>query len=524
MSNDNFLRVLFNAGEQALAADFNDAQRMLLNHLMSMMTLPNVTNPGNTAAATTKYEIEQAEFSIGGSQGPLDVAFCPYPAAGYVVPGGGARQLVVGTPGPVCQLLSAGAFDPASGDPPLISYWMDANEFTLTTAIGDVTNPRVDLVEMQLQQVDDGSVSRVFAIQSVKASKDLNPLTTNCETVIRARNGGIGGNNLTIAFLNDGAGAGSITHNGNAITFHYQSGVTTVANFETAVGTDNLIEVQTVDGVGTLAHPGDTFTASALAGGVDQKLVSQTVNKKRRTQATFQIKQGTPAATPAFPAPSAGFVPICAVFVPANQNAVHTITNLSDMRWPLGGLRAYDVGIQGMNPQASAGTAWTQNLTNWTYTSPVPSASLAAPCPVGGNVGRLVGIGIEAFFPGTGSCTLSKKVGAGPPTLTNLFNLSTPIVGEQSADLRFVWANAIQLMDNLVTPATRGTRAASTRVGAPMWTNGEFCGPAFKHNITSVPGGPAGYTNMQKLCLLISGTTGSNVISTVRFYVAHGMG
>jgi hypothetical protein len=107
----------------------------------------------------------------------------------------------------------------------------------------------------------------VIATRAAKALLDIAPLTTNCETVVRAKTVGVGGNDLTLAFVADGSGSGSLTQSGSALTFHYESGVTTVANFETAVGSSAVIEVATVDGTGTLTSPGDTFSATAFAGG-----------------------------------------------------------------------------------------------------------------------------------------------------------------------------------------------------------------------------------------------------------------
>ena len=45
---------------------------------------------------------------------------------------------------------------------------------------------------------------------------------------------------------------------------------------------------------------------------------SQSLSKKRQVQCTLSLKQGTPAASPTYPTPDAGYVPIACVVVPTN--------------------------------------------------------------------------------------------------------------------------------------------------------------------------------------------------------------
>jgi len=70
-----------------------------------------------------------------------------------------------------------------------------------------------------------------------KAELALDPLTTgNMDTVLEATTGGTAGNSLTIALVHS-AGApngGTLTRVGNAFTFTFKGGTTTVGNFETA--------------------------------------------------------------------------------------------------------------------------------------------------------------------------------------------------------------------------------------------------------------------------------------------------
>ena len=81
---------------------------------------------------------------------------------------------------------------------------------------------------------------------------------------------GAGGNSITVAFVEDGTDAVSVI--GNAITVHYDDGVTTVANVKAHFPVSTTFGSVTATG-GTngnvLAAPGDTHGATPLAGGVD---------------------------------------------------------------------------------------------------------------------------------------------------------------------------------------------------------------------------------------------------------------
>lgn len=105
---------------------------------------------------------------------------------------------------------------------------------------------------------------------STKASLDVDVPSTNVDTVVQAKLGGADGNSITLATVADGAGAGTLVETAYpTIVFHYASGVTTVADFETAIRASTYLDVKTP---GTAANvftaPDDTFGATALAGGI----------------------------------------------------------------------------------------------------------------------------------------------------------------------------------------------------------------------------------------------------------------
>lgn len=111
--------------------------------------------------------------------------------------------------------------------------------------------------------------------QAVKASLDLATKTTHCNTVIQAKVAGAGGNTFTIAFVADGSGVGSLTLSGSDYTFHYQTTVTTNANFETLITASANLEVKTPGTPGTaLVAVVDAFSATHLAGGADATAAS----------------------------------------------------------------------------------------------------------------------------------------------------------------------------------------------------------------------------------------------------------
>ena len=83
----------------------------------------------------------------------------------------------------------------------------------------------------------------------------------------------INGNSITMAATADGSGTGSITRAGTDFTFHFEAGVTTVANFETLVaalaGGDDLFGTKTGGTGVTVLDAGAAFAAITLANGVE---------------------------------------------------------------------------------------------------------------------------------------------------------------------------------------------------------------------------------------------------------------
>lgn len=113
--------------------------------------------------------------------------------------------------------------------------------------------------------------SAAVSTPAVSSFLDLGAETTNLDTVIAAQKAGTQGDDITIQTVADGTGVGSLDESAfPALVFHFEAGVTTVTNFETAVAGSAYIEVQTPGtGANVLASPADVIAATNLAGGVD---------------------------------------------------------------------------------------------------------------------------------------------------------------------------------------------------------------------------------------------------------------
>ncbi len=88
---------------------------------------------------------------------------------------------------------------------------------------------------------------------------------------------GTGGNAITIAFVADGTGAGSKSIVGNAITIHYESGVTTVTQIKAlfpAACTFGTVTATGGTGANVMAATDDTHGATNLANGANATVVT----------------------------------------------------------------------------------------------------------------------------------------------------------------------------------------------------------------------------------------------------------
>ncbi len=545
MSTDGFRKILFSAGEQVLAADFNRVQDQLMSMIQDMYVYPGLTNALARADDTAiVYDPEQrdAVSALGATDG-TDMCYCPFVGAGIWGPNGVANQVDVLAGGPLCQIINS--IDPTEGPRPepddvgpvLLTFWTPVDVGPLTTSVGHVTHPRIDIVQMKLEEIENDAEDRVTQTEGDTATLDLGSVTVNIDTVISARSSGDAWNEITIAFVNDGAGVGSLTLSGLAYTFHFDDAVTTVADFEDAIGASDLLIVTTPGtGANTFDTGDDTLAATPLAGGVDMLILGSSVNKSKRVQATFSIKEGTAAATPMFPEPDAGYVPVAGIKVPANHNAVHTSANMMDMRWPIGGVRYHDVMYNELTHQtvdAGADQGWIIDHDDATAfqdqpAGPFPSTYAHAP----GGMGRLVGIAVTGMFNSGGALLSTWKLvkrdfSTTPPTETNratLQSMEDNFVA-QSTNWITNWSGAWDISDEVGNVAGYD-RLDDSRVGPGLWTDGSICGsigrvesPQTTDIVTAANQRPS------KLAFKFTLGTNDNVKwNMIRFAVAYGLG
>jgi hypothetical protein len=228
----------------------------------------------------------------------------------------------------------------------------------------------------------------------------------------------------------------------------------------------------------------ETITADSTSrdfeDAVTEALTTTSVDKTRRTQITIQIKQGTPAASPGFPALTAGFVGLGAVLVPALHAGVFVAeTHLSDLRIPLGVKRS----VTYAESMVADGTAWTKAgdaasgfaLEAWAMTGPAGPASLYVRSPLGSHQ-RLVGI---AF---SGSLDYSALD-------LELVRIDIPVGGQELAVIAelepFVTSSASNVLHQIdmveIYPAiatATGNAKNGSGLGHGIWGNGRLCGSA----------------------------------------------
>lgn len=527
-SNDHFRNVLFNAGEQGIAEDFNKLQRQQDMRFMDGFLMSALRNPVDPSGAN-HTDPEMADLAEGASSWMIQdqIAMTPFPGRGFVVPAG-AKQLTFGSRGVLIQLRDSSSFGEADEDEAdiYLQYRCTPSDGVWTTDDGDVSNPRIDVLQMKLDRVDDGLESRAYSQAAQSATFLLGTYVPGFFTIIRVKVGGKGGNNYTLSFVADGAGVGSVTKSGNNYVFHYQSGVTTALNFESAVvsSMDGVFEISNANPTPSdvFVSPAATFAATHFSGGTNQLLVGTSLNKKRRVRATFSIKKGIAAATPTYPLPDTDYVAVAAVYIPTGWTGVHNDNNIRDLRLPIGGIEVHDVYSRSMwldTDQSVAAANWTRAMGKWYATGPTAAGGgiAYAVCPSGGSTGRLIGIGIHArSLSGLMETHLYRiDYTTGDPTITRVSDLitamSTPLNGGQTS----------LMCDESHIQAHRDDIAGTKngRLGTPLWTNGMPYGPLKNQLFTAGPNifkksslalGIAGYTNDQ--------------LHMVRFIVARGIG
>ncbi|HEY4178136.1 MAG TPA: hypothetical protein VGM90_14920 [Kofleriaceae bacterium] len=411
ITDNHSRRVLISNGEGLDERDPNDMQTFAASQLVENLLMSAGSRAlDNPISPLTIFDGEIGDVWNAGTTPQSTDVFCPYAGAGYVRATSNARELTT-VAGPVMQCIG----DTFDGSGESVAMFRLGTS-TLTTAIGDATNPRVDLVEIKLEFVDADQESR-----------DFEDAITGAKTTI-------------------------------------------------------------------------------------------TPYKTRRVVCSIQINQGTPAANPSYPTPTAGFAALAAVYVPASHNAVHSPDNLRDQRFPLGSVRVYDTPASDF--YRPGGTPWTLNQEQYVVDAGSTAASVYAYCPAVGKNARLVGVSVYGRW-GDGLATNVELVRTlhqipGTPAHTVLAAPSTSLCNGTAA-LRSI--SAITISDQLNSGAVhKGLRVANRRVGVPMWMNGWPAGVT-KPETASEP------TTVTKLGLKITSqsTTDPALVSFVRWFVLTGL-
>lgn len=249
---------------------------------------------------------------------------------------------------------------------------------------------------------------------------------------------------------------------------------------------------------------------------------SQTFNSRRRVRCTLSVKQGTPAASPQYPTPDAGYCVIAGVVVGATYSGASplafddtagAVAVLHDQRMPLRvsghGVMANDMIYSGTDFVPTGGF-YLERINN------VDGNSLYITPHRWGNSGRLVGYDCQM----RDFTTLTSKVirfDPGGASGTVLGNANLTGSGSGSMSLRRVSMAQFQALH---APAAGPTVLATANgMGPPVWANGRRA-PGMQNtgeNDTSFP------IEVGQVALQFVTPAASNRWARATFYLAEGL-
>lgn len=511
MSTDLFSQVQFTAGQEVRAVDLTDISKFVMSRITDqMMTFSlfgkseSVPNYGAFGGADDLAEVQKYGFVLSPRQAHFRRTTKP-------------NEINL-SPGTIYQLVDT----PDGVTPQLLPYTFDGTEL-LTIASGGGVNPRVDIVQMKLELISTDTQDRVFKTTGDTAT--LDSPSTNVDTVIAARSGG-GSYGNGIRYRQVAGGAPGLAEVGLDVTVTFVDGVTTVADIETLIDNDSTLLVVETPGTGAniLVDPDDVIAYTALSGGRDGVLTSQSVDMKSRVQCTLSVKQGTAAASPTIPDPDAGYVMIAAVYVPSAHvasatpgddkywyinDAGATYTELTgfttpaeercflmDMRMPIG-LQPYTV-FPGEFQYTNDGSNWTLNSSRRQLiqgdATPDGTTKVFVYCPHKLD-GRLVAISagvddnsaaydlttkvflsVELWFPGVGD--MSDGIKMAQLKLLDSPGRSFNMIGGENGDDDFQRNHLASGWNSNYTVTRAVIQANGNQHGVPIWTSG-FHAPGY---------------------------------------------
>lgn len=539
MTTDPYRQVLYSDGEEVTPDDLINSQSTMFSRVMDQLMselAPNISPVATTlnSIATTVSTDPEFAGQLGTDPVQSPYAYCVTPGRAYLTYGS-ARNKIAIAPGTLMQKIAASDGSTAS----MIPFKFDGTtEFTLSN--GDATNPRVDLLQMQLSYIDTDNVTRLIKTNPVKSTLDFSTLTADVTTVVRAKATGIGGNNVSVSLQKRSSGTGvTYSESGNAITIIYQNGVSTVASLEAAiVASSTLLDIQSTGVAGNvLTDPADSFVATHLTGGVDALIVNILVNTTRRVQCVLSVKQGTPAASPTHPDPDTGCVVVGSALVTAGwtTTAGHfalfglidytPVTNrviVFDQRMPIC-VRSYVVSAANFILK----TAWTYSAATGNATTTNATNDVSIPCPT--KIGRLIAISWDGFLTEATTVKTLGEFGFGGfiEKMCTVPRQSDFQVNEE-LDLRVMFFSFENHHNPFVGPIIQ--QSAAKKIGTPVWTNGRTASrpkQQFFGLIKDVSAGADGEgtsaVSNEQLCLRIQSGTLGDQLTNVTFYVAEGL-
>jgi hypothetical protein len=168
---DLFKQVLWNDGEGITDGDLNLSQRNLSARLFDQLLREMRRQSTMPLTAVASHDPEMA-----CGQAAIDVTrhcFALTAGGGFIVPGAVARHIRCRA-GTILQHTGV----PAGAEETLLPYTFVDDEIDLTLAVGDATNPRIDLIEVQLAFVNGDPTSRDFKDASTFALTTTTPNIT----------------------------------------------------------------------------------------------------------------------------------------------------------------------------------------------------------------------------------------------------------------------------------------------------------------------------------------------------------
>lgn len=235
--------------------------------------------------------------------------------------------------------------------------------------------------------------------------------------------------------------------------------------------------------------------------------------KKRRVQCTISVKTGTPAASPTYPDPDAGYVAIGGVVVGANYLTTTQIifgvdtaganAVLHDQRMPLN-VQGYRTPVSSFHIVASVTRADPAYFATSTSTT---LSHLRIPCLKAGSAGRIVGIDVAYSSTTALTAALIRAANADQDLSTLTLPLNAGLTFYTRGFVTFEGAHA-------PTAGPVVQQSAVNKIGPPIWTNGRRCLIQRQY---------LGVTERDTPMLKIQGLSNAGFIADATWYVAQGM-